>query len=146
MKRYSFNDLSKLIDFINYIKEFENWKILFCNIKSSSGTILNIKPSVNKNLYRNLKSDINNFLNSNTIIDFEIKFECPDLTKFQFDINNQYFGFYIYAYSNIEETVLTTSEYERVIQWDFSVITQFEEYFIFLYNKWLNQNLIQAGE
>lgn len=155
MLQYKFNNTDDIMNFITNTPEFLEWEVMICRFSTSNGLNVDmntkiVDPSGKSNfiLLKVLLPTIQNFYN--TIItnnysdlNIEIKISLPKVLKSNFDPNNEYYGFYVNAYSDNITIVAGSSHLEKTRNSGLDPINSWEIYYAQIYQTWYNKQLTQ---
>lgn len=152
MIRIAFDDIDKLLSFVNTTSEFESWETVICRFTAKNGMELNVKTDIKDNLgfrdfieLKRLKNLYNQFYTQNSYlgVNLEIKLKFPNALREVIDPSNYYESMFVNFYSDDTANYLTISFLESSKVLDSQPIKSWGVYITNLYNAWKQKNGIK---
>jgi hypothetical protein len=145
MVKFDFKDISELMDFLNYVEEFNSWETVTFKMIASNGMQLNTNTQIMDPLglkkyveFKKMKPMIKNFIDSNGYLPIilELKLQCPSVLKNQMDPAKEYENLFLNFYSNNVSTYCNISFVESGTNLSTGPITAWAIYITNFVTEW----------
>jgi hypothetical protein len=148
MNNLYFANLDQLLDFINTVKDIDNWETVIFRLSASNGMELNINTRIQDSLgfreyteLKKLKIMLTSFYTQNNYlaINLEIKVKFPNTLKELMDPNDDYKAFYLNFYSDDMTSYMIPSFTEKA-NMEAAPVKNWIVYVTNLYTQWKKKN------
>lgn len=143
----NFSNFEEITGFLLENKIWEEWEVVNVQLSNNAGADLTLNTKINDpsglyqyQLFKKVKPIVQSFIKTNEAyqITLNLKLKAPYDIHGTFDLNNEYYGFFINFHSSADLSVVNVTQLEKSLETDIQPIELWRNYIQQIYEEWKN--------